>query len=123
MINRQLSMEDFLDESRMRDPRVGEFARKVKVVVDNDPQIEYSAKLPVTVEIISETRGKFIRRAERIHGDPNDPLTPEEFRQKVISCAKYSVNADVSKRVDDIIETTNHLEDVNDIRTLISLLT
>ncbi len=123
MINRQLSMEDFLDQSRMRDPRIGEFARRVKVVVDNDPQIEYAAKLPVTVEVISKTHGKFIKRVERIHGDPNDPLTPEEFRQKVIACAKYAVNADVAKRVDHIIETTNYLEDVNNILTLISLLT
>ncbi|MBI2985135.1 MAG: MmgE/PrpD family protein [Deltaproteobacteria bacterium] len=123
IVRRQVSMEDFLDEARMRDPRIAEMAGKVKVVVDVDQAIEYSAKLPVTVEVITAARGKFVKRVERIHGDPNDPLSPEEFRRKITSCARYAARPELSDRIGEIIETTNRLEDVSNVGALISLLT
>ena len=123
IVKREVSMDDFLDETRMRDPRLAAMAQKVKVVTDVDPEIEYSAKLPVTIEIMTATRGKFVKRAERIHGDPNDPLSPEEFRTKITSCARHAAKSELADRVEEIIETTNRLEDVTDIGALISLLT
>lgn len=122
IVRKQVCMDDFLDEAKIRDPRVAEMARKVKVLIDTDPTVEYSAKLPVTIEMITADRGKFVKRVERIHGDPNDPLSPEEFRRKITSCARYAVRAEFSDRVADIIDTTTRLEEVN-TNALMSLLT
>lgn len=123
VIRRRVSMDDFLDEARIRDPRIEEMARKVTVAIDTDPEIEYSAKLPVTVEVMTAGRGKFVKRVERIHGDPNDPLTPEEFHNKIVSCARYAIRPEMSERVDKIIDTTDRLEDLNNVGALIALIT
>lgn len=123
VVRRAVSVDDFLNEARMRDPEIAEMARKVKVVIDTDPGIQYSAKLPVTVEVLTGERGTFVKKVERIHGDPNDPFSPEEFRHKITWCANHAVKRDLSGRVGEIIETTNRLENVNDMGVLISLLT
>ena len=120
IVRREVCMEDFLDEGRIKDYRLVEIARKVKVVVDEES--EYAAKLPVTVEIDTVNKGKFAKKVERMRGDPRFPLSEQEFRKKIISCAKYASRPELLHNIEQIIERVNNLEEIDSITGLVSLI-
>jgi 2-methylcitrate dehydratase PrpD len=102
------------------DPEVTALARRVTVV--EDPNIDPSALVPVTIE--ARLRSGELRRTtcERMRGSPDAMLSRNEFIGKFRRCADYALHPVSSDRLDRLIERVLDLENVKDVSELIALL-
>ena len=112
-------VEQFQEE-RLGDPRLLEFIEKVTASID--PEIEsmgragrHSTKMKVTLK-----DGRTYQNFERERrGGPGNRLSSEDIRNKFRALASYNVKPG---RIQEIIETVDHLETVSEIDSLCSLL-
>jgi len=119
LLRGDLFIADF-DRDAVLDPVVGDLARRIVVV--EDPDIDPSALVPVTIE--ARLRNGEVKRArcDRMRGSPETMLSREEFIAKFRRCADYSVNAVGAQRLDSVIEQVLDLETVSDVSQLPALL-
>lgn len=119
LLRGDLFIGDF-DRDAVLDPEVNALARRVTVV--EDPAIDPSALVPVTIE--ARLANGEVRRArcERMRGSPEAMLSRDEFIAKFRRCAEYAVNPIAPTRVDDVIGHVLDLQDVDDVSALPRLL-
>lgn len=101
------------------DPGVNALMKRVRIALH--PK---AARLPaftdVTVEITAGGK-KFTAEVEHQKGSPKNPMTDDELKDKFRTNAYYSLGK--SSRVEKIIESIDHLEDLASITELTRLLT
>ena len=119
LLRGDLFIGDF-DRDAVLDPEVTALARKVTVV--EDPHIDPSALVPVTIE--ARLRNGELRSAkcERMRGSPDAMLSRDEFIAKFRRCAEYALRPVSSGRLDRLIERVLALENVSDVAELVALL-
>jgi len=119
LLRGDLFIGDF-DRDAVLDPEVNALARRVTVV--ENPAIDPSALVPVTIE--ARLANGEVRRArcDRMRGSPEARLSRDEFIAKFRRCAEYAVNPIAPTRVDDVIGHVLDLQDVDDVSALPRLL-
>jgi len=114
-----LFIADF-DRDAVLDPAVGDLARRITVV--EDPEIDPSALVPVTLEARLHSGEVRTARCDRMRGSPDALLTRDEFIAKFRRCAEYSVHPMPGHRLDAVIERVLNLEKVADVSDLVGSL-
>src|SRR6185437_8311116 len=104
------------DRDAVLDPAVGDLARRITVV--EDPEIDPSALVPVTLEARLHSGEVRTARCDRMRGSPDALLTRDEFIAKFRRCAEYSVHPMPGHRLDAVIERVLNLEKVADVSDL-----
>lgn len=114
----ELSVHTFTDEG-VKNPKLIAQWPKTKVVVHPEwrPAILGDSN-PVT--IATRDGRKFSKVCIVSHGDPEDPLTREEVKQKYMTCAKGILE---TKRASDGAEMIFALDELKDVSSLMDLLT
>ncbi|MBI2847111.1 MAG: MmgE/PrpD family protein [Chloroflexi bacterium] len=113
-----------VSEKRLNDQAILDFAKKVSLVHNPAFDIKFSfenAPKRYAIVLRVETTGGKVYQHERKtpKGDPEDPLTEEELREKFISNTKKALGADAAKKA---MEMTQHLETLPSIKPIIDLL-
>jgi len=113
-----ISMDQF-QESKIMDPKIKEFMKKVKVESDPEFSRRYPGTLAAHVEIQTRDGSKFKDESIFPKGHPENPMTEEEIKEKFRRLAILTLDR---AHTDRIIEKVYDLENVKRIGELIRLL-
>jgi len=102
-------------EERIKDPKLHDFAKKVKVIEDEEITKLFPDKYAAKVEIQMKTGKKYSKFIDTPKGDPGNPLTVNEFKDKFRTLATPILNED---RTNQIINEIFRLEHIGDISEL-----
>ncbi len=121
-VRQKLFIEEFSEEA-IQDEKNLSLARRVEPEVDD--HLEHSRRaIPSTpIEIVTRDRGSFHHTTETPKGHPDNPMTFEEVFDKATTCATYSASSIPETNLQELKKAIIHLEDLNDISSIPSLLT
>jgi 2-methylcitrate dehydratase PrpD len=111
-------LEQF-SEAKIKDPGVFDLARRVEIVVDSDMDALYPARYANKVEVILKNGQRFETRIDFPRGSVERPMTFTEVAEKFRSLASHAVT---TERAEQIIETVDKLETLDNIQQLTRLL-
>jgi 2-methylcitrate dehydratase PrpD len=107
------------EEGAVRDPKVLEMVRCVDVTMD--PAMALRGHTPVDMTTNMKDGWAFFRQLDIAPGLSGNPLTQTEHDARFRECIGYARRPIHKEKVDRIVESVTHVEDLSDIRTLISL--
>jgi 2-methylcitrate dehydratase PrpD len=99
-----------LTEKKIRDPKIHEFASKIRVEPDAELQKIYPTYRPSVMEITTKDGKKISGRADYAKGDHRNPMTEEELLTKFLDLAKDVVGEKKAKKAVDIVMDIEHLD-------------
>lgn len=111
------------EEAFIRDPKVLDLAGKVHVTADpglDGGQREYS--LRAEMKVATRTGDVYQKTQDIPSGFPGNPLKSEEHMERFWDAATYGAKGLPKDKVEKIISTIHHLEEMKDVRDLIPLL-
>nr|WP_244669141.1 MmgE/PrpD family protein [Rhodobium orientis] len=91
-------------------------ATRFSVVVPGS--IEPTAIAPAAIDLTLKDGRRITRRTETMKGAPDDPMSPEEIREKFAGCLAWGFSADRAAS-DGLAEAILSIEDAADIRTVV----
>jgi len=109
-------------EDMLKNPRVRKLQHKVKLVEDPVATKKFypGYRTPSTVEIIMQDDRRFSKSVEYPKGEPENPFTREDHINKLTNMASWLGMKQT--QIDELIQTLNTLEKVNNISELTRLL-
>lgn len=125
MINRKVSFEHF-DEAALKRKDVLEFlATKIKSWVDPEVSFDEVTKACTAARIQVKTRdGKlYVKRVDHPKGDPTNPMTMDELIEKFWDCAGLLAKPIARENLKAVLDLITHLEKVEDVTSIVRLLT
>ncbi len=117
---RNVFIDDFFEEKIKGDTQVLQLAKKVKVVVDQEPIAK--GLTPCVVDIKTKDGKVRSERVEILRGDPRKPVSIEEVAQKLRKCAAFSAKPISEKNVEEIIRIVSNLETVPNVGEIVRLM-
>lgn len=112
-------LEDFTTQGR-NNPMALELAQKVTYRFDE--KYERTGLETGLIKIIIKGGRKFSKEIPFAYGHPQNPISKQELFKKFKDCARYSIRPLAGQRVEQIIETLDNLEKVEDMKEIIKLL-
>ena len=106
-------------EAKIKDPRVLDLAGRVEVVVDPDIDRWYPARYANKVEVILKNGRQYETRIDFAVGSVERPMAFTEVAEKFRSLAGHGV---AEERAEQIIETVEGVEALDNVRELTRLL-
>lgn len=105
-------------EKAIKDPKVLDFAKKIKVGVD--PELEKLAGMPpTTVEIKTRDGKRYSKRVECVKGHPKNPMSMAEMIKKFRKCLAFSARPLPEANIARVVEMAQGLEKVKDVREIV----
>ena len=113
----------YFEVDQIKDPRINEILSKIHA--EPNPALEGNLRLHLKTDMQVTTRdGEVFQRVyDEPRGAPGNPLTQNELLKCFLDYVAYSGKPISPENVRKIISLVKHLEEVEDIRGLISLLT
>lgn len=110
--DRAMSNEQ-LTKQRIRDPKIHEFVKKIKLEADPELDKIYPEKTTTQVEIITKDDKKYIKRVELPKGDPRNPITDNELLEKFERLAHVFLSPDEIKKATSTLMSLEKLDDIS----------
>jgi 2-methylcitrate dehydratase PrpD len=118
-VHRDVRLSDFTKEA-IRNPQVLATAQKVLPIVDSS--LDWKMELPPgRVEIVMEDGRQFQRVGTAIPGSAENPMSWEDIASKFADCAAAAINPWPPDRIQQAIEMTAKLEDLDDATEVLRL--
>lgn len=112
-------LEDFTLQGR-DNPVALEVAQKVTYKLDKKYQ---RAGIEIgLVEVVTKEGRRYRKEVPFAYGHPQNPISKEDLFKKFKDCAQYSVRPLPRQRINEVIETLYHLEEIEDVRKVIRLM-
>ena len=108
------------EEEAIREPRVLELARKVRVI--SDPSLEARGHTPLDMKVFTVDGKEYLKKMDIASGFPGNPLTQEEHVERFWDCVAFARKPLQHEKVEGIIKAIDSLEETEDVRTMIPLL-
>ncbi len=105
---------DSFSDDKLHDPRILELTHKFTYVSEGDSR-------QVTITIYTD-RGEFQEIINNPYGSPQNPLSDEDFRKKIISCMSKARRPRTEAEADEIRNAVFSLDSAPDITGLMKLL-
>jgi 2-methylcitrate dehydratase PrpD len=119
LLDGELFLDQYLPE-KLKDKKVLQLARKVKVVPDQEmDELQHAGKWPSRVRVVTKKGDSHEMFVEYPKGSPQNPLTDEELQGKFIRLSEKILD---DKRIEKIITMINNLEHMKEVSTLTQLL-
>jgi 2-methylcitrate dehydratase PrpD len=112
----KLEITTFTDE-KVNQPQVQDAFSKVQVICDESIP-EPGPYCPVSVELNNGKRHSYTAKIAK--GDPRNPMTESEVTEKFRGNAKLAIS---EKQTEAVIDAVNGLESVDNVKTIVDLLT
>ena len=116
LLRGRVGLEDFRADA-LRDPDTLGLARRVDVVLDDNP--DPNALVPVTVDITLRDGRTESERVEVMYGHPARPMTRTAQLEKLRSNCAAAANPISCEKVERIIAAVARLESLPDVTTLV----
>jgi len=117
---RGVFIDDFLEERIKTDAQVLQLAKKVRVIVDQEPIAK--GLTPCVVDIKTKDDIICSQPVQALRGSPERPVGIEEVAQKFSGCARFSAKAIPEENLERAIELITNLEKVKDVTEIVKLL-
>jgi len=118
LIEGDLGPEQFQRE-QWKNPKVIDLMSRIKITPDSELEKLYPPARPADLEMRTKKGERFRNRVDYPKGDPHNPMTNEEVQAKFEKLASKLMG---KQQIQQIVETVNSLEMVDDISTLMELL-
>lgn len=109
---------DHLSERWVRDERVLRIAAKVRTFaspeLDEVPGIEDGSVLPTRLTIETDAGKQFSDEIIYQRGDPHNPLSDEDLREKFLDCARRAIGSERARKVSGDLDQVVEWDDVTD---------
>lgn len=112
---------DHFTETAIRNTNILEVAQKIKVEIEDNPAITHVIE-PGKVKIITTDGKSYYSKKEYALGSPQSPLNYEQCAEKFFNCSSYAVKQLPKKNLNKVVELIRDLENVNDVRQIVRLL-
>jgi len=112
-------IDDFFEEKIKGDTQVLQLAKKVRVVVDQEPIAK--GLTPCVADIRTKDGKVYSERVEILRGDPRKPVSVEEVAQKFRRCAAFSARPISKENIEGMIRIVSNLEAVAEVSSIVSL--
>ncbi len=119
LLRGRLGIDDFSEERR-RDPETLALGRRIKTVVDGNP--DANALTPVTVVVRLKDGREISRTIDTVYGNPAKPMTREAHLDKFRCNFETALNPLPPGNADRLIELFDAIEEVGDVRDIGALL-
>ena len=118
-INRKnVFIDDFFEERIKGESQVLQLARKVRVVVDQEPIGK--GLTPSVVDIRTKDGKVYSERVKILRGDPRKPVSVEEIARKFRRCAIFSAKPISKEHIEGMIKLVSNLEAVADVGSMVN---
>jgi len=111
---RRLGIAEILPEAAL-DPKLGAFARRVRVAIDESNAGQLA---PAEVELVTASGRRFVRRETVLPGSPEQPLSDRELRAKIAECMSRGVAPLAPQQIERLGDRVMNLERLADVATL-----
>ena len=112
-------LQHFTSES-LNDRNVLEMAKKVEYTIS--PSFDWRTSNPGIIEVYLKDGRRFKKEVEFPYGHPKNPMAFEDLKSKFLECVRYSHKPIEEKAVNELIEKSQSLEMVKDMRELTRVL-
>lgn len=114
-----VDVPDFRGHEALDDPRVHDFAARVVVEQDDNPDL--NALAPQTISVTLRNGASHAVTLEQVYGHPTVPLTTEENVGKFMRCMNYGSRPLAADRAKALIDTIADLESLGDVARIPAL--
>jgi len=122
LVRGHVSLEDFTLEA-IQDERVRSVVNKIEPFVDSDIERLYGRTLgPAVVEVIMKTGRKRSCRVDFVKGNPQNPMTMEEYEEKFRKCLSFSGRQIGEEKASAFIKTVKELDRLDDVSRIVNYL-
>jgi len=125
MLTGDVLLEDFTAEA-IREPQRLEFAKRIETRVDEDIDNEAkSLNLPLAlheIDVMTKAGGCFSQKKYHAKGFPENPMTMEDFCQKIKKCSHFAGKPSFEDKIEPLATMVKDLENQEEIQDLIDLL-
>ena len=111
---RRLGIAEILPEAAL-DPKLGAFARRVRVAIDESNAGQLA---PAEVELVTASGRRFTRRQSVLPGSPEQPLSDRELQAKVAECMGRGFAPLSPRQIERLTDRVMNLERLADVATL-----
>jgi 2-methylcitrate dehydratase PrpD len=119
LIDRELFIVQYSPE-KLRDKKVLELARKVRVTADPEmDRMQNAGKWPSRIQVVTKSGKSFEAFVEYPKGSPQNPLTDAEIQKKFTRLSERILSRE---RMEKVIQAIVELENINNVTTLVNLL-
>jgi 2-methylcitrate dehydratase PrpD len=118
---RKMEIGDFSPEN-IKSEVLLSLARKVTARFDPELKSDSKTMLPAVVEIKTIDGKIFSKRVDLVYGHPQNPMSWDDLIRKFRDCASYSAKPISGKNIDQVVEMITRLEDVQDVREIVGLV-
>jgi len=120
-ILRRLPELRHFDEAYVRDPNVVDLIKKISVV--SDTKLMERGNRTAALRVVTKEGRNYQAIVDRPRGFPDNPLIQEEHDKRFRDCMEYAGWSISDDRAEKILSSVRHLELLEDVRTLINVLT
>jgi 2-methylcitrate dehydratase PrpD len=106
-------------EEKIKDPYILALAEKVEVIKDDGLDALYDEKWPAIVEVKTKDGRILSARRDVMKGEPEDPVSDEQLKQKFNSLAAEAISADQAERLWQAIFRLEKLMNLSELTKLL----
>ena len=119
LLRGEIGIDDFTDERR-HDPETLALGRRIKAVVDGNP--DPNALTPIRVTVRLKGGRELSRIIETVYGNPAKPMSREAHLAKFRRNFSLALNPLPAENADSLIEMLDRIEHLEDVRRIGELL-
>ena len=113
-------LKDFEEQQVLADRKTAELTKLVQVIEDST--IEARDMMQCSMEITTKSGRTFSTRTKAAKGNPLNPMTIEECKEKFRRCFEYNPRHMEKEKVSSLLDILGNLESLPDVRTLCDAL-
>ena len=119
LCEKEVSLEHLVEE-KLGDPRIRKLMKKVILSVDTEMAQEgYRGTWGAKVKVKMKDGSEFSGQVDSPRGQPEDPMSPHQLIGKYRRCARYVLS---EERINQSLDWITHLEELEDISSLMSVV-
>lgn len=119
LLRKDSRLEHF-EPAAIKDPRIMEIVPKVHV--EADPSLEPRGQLALEMQVRTTSGEVYHKSVDIPRGFPGNPLSKAEQVKRFQQCIDYAPKPPSKANVDKLVSMIDRLEDVEDVRSLVPLL-
>jgi len=117
---RKSSRLEHFEEPCVRDPKIMDIAKKVKV--SPDPILDERGETALEMQVFTKGGAVYSKSIDFPTGFPENPLTQEENMDRFGDCIRFAKKPLPRENIEELVSLINKFEDIRDIRCFIPLL-
>lgn len=117
-VDGRVMIDDILYDRRS-EPEIKRLVDRTTIVGDDVLDTEYPEKYASIIELKTVNGEEYTKRVDFAAGTPENPLSPEEIKQKFFKLVEPIVDEPRAQKIAACIETIDHQEDISSLSALL----